>query len=349
MTNVAQLSETEYVRLLLDHADRLQKLGSEPLAVACATNKFNDGDEDDYWSAVQIGQGYWEQSLFFENDARNHSTATHDEEAEPVFALGREIIASLEKEEWRQAGEDILARVPGFYPGSPGYIYALIIQHDQAWLWVGAPNDDKAVLFACHPSELILTAIDKERLDQFIGAPNLLFPESFRQDSLPFLSPTAQAHFRPRIIEQAASKELGRLVDDVVTQLRRATATPITFWLAPGDQDFVIRADNTISVYKIINDLDPLKLRQLFERATGLDTQEDNARGRAVGGAGGIVFTVIEMAVTVVFEIFVFSLDRTKGLTFEGYSHRRIQNGQIEGHQYLALADPGFFEPVASS
>jgi hypothetical protein len=59
MTKVAQLSETDYVRLLLDHADRLRKLGSEPLAVACATNKFNDGDEDDYWSAVQIGQGYW--------------------------------------------------------------------------------------------------------------------------------------------------------------------------------------------------------------------------------------------------------------------------------------------------
>lgn len=349
MTKVAQLSETDYVRLLLDHADRLRKLGSEPLAVACATNKFNDGDDDDYWSAVQIGHGYWEQSLFFENESRNHSTAKHSDDAEPAFALGREIIVSLEKEEWRRAGEDILARVPGYYPGGLGYIYALIIQYDQVWLWVGAPNDPETFLYACHSSELVLTAIDKERLDQFIGAPNLLFPESFRQGSLPFLSPTAQAHFRPRITEQAASQELGRLVDDVVTQLRRVTATPVAFWLAPCDPDFVIKADNTVAVSKIINDLDPSKLRQLFERATGLDTQENNARGRAVGGAGGIVFTVIGMAVTVVFEIFVFSLDRTKGLTFEGYSHRRIPNGQIEGHQYLALADPGFFEPVASS
>jgi hypothetical protein len=51
---------------------------------------------------------------------------------------------SLEKEEWRRAGEDILARVPGYYPGSLGYIYALIIQYDQVWLWVGAPNDPEA-------------------------------------------------------------------------------------------------------------------------------------------------------------------------------------------------------------
>lgn len=347
MTDPAQLSESDFVDLLTEHANQLRKIGPEPLLVACATNKFNDAFDDDQWSAVQIGRAYWEQSLHFHHSPPDKVEAAFYVSNASAFAAGREILASLERRHWRQAGREQFSRHPDCDHWREDLIYALIIQHDQAWLWVGlASGASKNLLYACHSSGLVLAGSDEHRLDQSIGAPQLLFPAPFNQASLPFLSPSAQAQFRPRIIDENASHELARLVYRLVDQLRQVTAAPVMFWLEPCSRRLSMDPENASVFSKIIEHVDLIRLRWFFEQASGLDTFGHVSMGAAYGGPHEVVFTLIDSSVTIVFEIFVFSLDRTKGLVFEGYCRERY--GQFADHLQLARADPGVFERVAA-
>lgn len=373
--HAAQLSEKDYVALLIEHAQRLRKLGPQPLAVTCANDKFNDAFDDDFWCAVQVGGSYWEQSQFFHTASREQSiialnadTGGHQigSSLYGVAAIteGRKILASLEKRQWRQVGKDSIARNPGVAGIFPwDNIYALIIQHDQVWLWIGAPMNDKNILYACHPSGLIFVGLDTHRMDEIFGALDLLYPEPFQQAALPFLTPKAQAYFRPRVVDEGASAEFAHFVHDALTQLRHLTTEPIHFWLDPwqisgnpyfsvgsekySKNDIVGAPEPVPSIAKIIDSLDHTRLRTLFEQATSLDTSEDSRRGLAVNGTSGIAFALRDQSVTIAFGIFIFSLDRAKGLKFEGYSRRRMDGSSFDGHTLLALVDSEQFEPVA--
>src|SRR5438270_7089804 len=128
--------------LLWEVGSGLQKLGPEPAAVACATDKFNDANSDDFWCAVRVGGYFWEQSQFFGNFASEKAHGPTDEGGEGTallqsrsFGAARAMLDELERADWRDLAEK------EFGARSNGSVFALVHQLDQLWLHISHPME----------------------------------------------------------------------------------------------------------------------------------------------------------------------------------------------------------------
>jgi hypothetical protein len=228
--------------LLVPAAEALRALGGEPAMVASAPNKFNDAGHDDYWCAAQVGGSWWEQSQFFRGDGlRDFARETSNVEPDPAdegegfgtsllksdgIARARLILDGLEKSGWR----DLAARA--FYAD---VILALLVQFDQAWLWIGNPQDDGTIL-AIHSGGIARFAHEEGRLDEAVGDPDLLLPWRVIPESFACLSERALRQFHPSIVDRQAGREVCEVALAAAASARSIAREPVV--LITGSTDF---------------------------------------------------------------------------------------------------------------
>jgi hypothetical protein len=216
-------------------AAALGALGPEPRMVAAAPHKFNDAHYDDYWCAVQIGGHYWEQSQFFATErgytnaqARESSHMHWDRQAEADglggsqlasdrIPAGRRILKGLEQADWRALAEAGLRL---------DVILAVVVQHGETWLWIGNPQNDGAI-YLVHDGGFALFAEEDDRMDDRVGDPDLILPETFHQDSFRFLAAPARRRFAPRTVDGAAAQAMGEQVLAAAGDVRAVTRRPV--------------------------------------------------------------------------------------------------------------------------
>lgn len=221
--------------LLLGAAVRLKDWGQEPLAIASATNKFNDAHHDDLWLAVRQGGSVWEQSQFFEAaEVSEHSRAWMGDEDRRAarlrdvhFAKARALLDELERAGWRE----LASRVFGF--SSDGTVFALFWQFNQLWFDVSHPqgtgDDDR--LYAIHADGFCEAARRDDRMDHLIGDANLLRTEDFRPQVIPYLSEAARRQFVPTLEDPDAAGELANLLFVAAKAIRKETRAPVAVTL----------------------------------------------------------------------------------------------------------------------
>lgn len=235
MNNINDRDRMHLHQLLLEAAVRLKDLGQEPLAIASATNKFNDAQYDDLWLAVRQGGSVWEQSQFFEAaQVSEHSRAwMGDEDRQAArlrdvhFAKARALLDELERSGWRE----LAARAFGF--SSDGTVFALFWQFEQLWFDVshpqGAGDDDR--LYAIHADDFCEAARRDDRMDHLIDDANLLRTEDFRSQVIPYLSEAARRQFVPTLEDPDAAEELAGLLSAAAKAIRKETRSPVAVTL----------------------------------------------------------------------------------------------------------------------
>jgi hypothetical protein len=222
--------------LLRKEAAALRALGTEPLAVASARDKFNDANTDDYWCAVQIGRAYWEQSQFFGSSMRGsygtlrergtmllppEDFASAVAKTCPIDA-GREILKRLDVQGWH----DLCAAAFEF-PTS-GIILALVVQFDQVWLHCSDPRSNYTdKLFALIADGLHFCCEIDDRFDDRIGKPELIRRAEMTPETLARLSASAKAQFSFEIVDENAAMLFASLVLPISAELRRITGGEI--------------------------------------------------------------------------------------------------------------------------
>jgi hypothetical protein len=227
MTEIAEGERTRLHTLLSNAGARLREVGQEPLAIASATDKFNDAFHDDLWLAVRQGESLWEQSQFFESAevserSRAWVGADNREEArlrDVHFTKARAILNDLERAEWRE----LASRSFGFASGGP--VFSLFWQFDQLWFDVshpeGAGDDDR--LYAVHAEGFFEAARRDERMDRLISDANLLRTEDFQPKVIPYLSATARRYFAPTLQDSDAADQLGTRLQKTARAIKKIT------------------------------------------------------------------------------------------------------------------------------
>lgn len=235
MTEISQREQTRLHTLLSDAGARLRELGQEPLAVASATDKFNDAHHDDLWLAVRQGGSVWEQSQFFEAaEISEHSRAwmgDEDRQASRLrdvhFAIARSLLDELERAGWRE----LASRALGF--SRDGTVFALFWQFDQLWFDVSHPqgtgDDDR--LYAVHADGFCEAARRDDRMDHLIDDANLLRTEDFRPQVIPYLSDAARRQFVPSLEDSDAAEELANVLFVAAKAIRKETREPVAVTL----------------------------------------------------------------------------------------------------------------------
>ena len=250
------------VALLGDPAQGLRLLGSAPLAIASASNKFNDAWEDDYWCAVHLGQYRWEQSQFFGSsnadgfglvkESGSTRLARDDygsaEASASDLAAARAILKRLDRAGWHDLAQTAI-RLPSF-----GGILALVVQFDQVWLHCSDPRggaDDQ--IFALVGNELLHLARVDQRFDDMASNAELIHCDEPDPEVVARLSPEARMHFDDRIHDQPAAVELGELLVGVALKLDDLTheigpdVTPVAARLDVNLRDARYQWDKRIS------------------------------------------------------------------------------------------------------
>jgi hypothetical protein len=221
--------------LLWVAGSRLQRLGPQPAAIACATDKFNDAQTDDFWCAVRVDGYFWEQSQFFGNYALEQARGPMDEGGEGTaklqthsFDAARTMLDDLERAGWRTLAEQ------AFGQRANGQIFALVYQLDQLWLHISHPMNAQGEFYAVLRNHMALVASVVDRMDDLINKPNLLPVHELKPDALPFLSDTARRHFHPRLASTAAALELRELLVTVAKSIRSETPEVVVISLRPA-------------------------------------------------------------------------------------------------------------------
>jgi len=260
MTNIEDREQEHLHTLLLGVALRLKDLGQEPLAIASATNKFNDAQHDDLWLAVRQGGSAWEQSQFFEAaQVSEHSRAWmggDDRQAARLrdvhFAKARALLDELERTEWRELASR------AFEFASDGTVFALFWQFNQLWFDVSHPqgtgDDDR--LYAVHADGFCEAARRDDRMDHLIASANLLRTEDFRPQVIPYLSAAARRQFVPTMEDSNAAEDLVALLHVAARAIRKATREPVAVTLPAinsFDQKRRIRFANMHPQFQIRN------------------------------------------------------------------------------------------------
>lgn len=235
MTEIQERAQAQLHSLLSDAGARLREWGQQPLAIASATDKFNDAHHDDLWLAARQGGSLWEQSQFFEAaQVSEHSRAwvgaENREESrlrDVHFTKARALLNELERAEWR----DLASRAFGFSSGGP--VFALFWQFDQLWFDVSHPqgvgDDDR--LYAVHAEGFCEAARRDERMDHLISDANLLRTEDFRHQVIPYLSAAAHRHFAPSLQDFGAADRLVILLHKTAREIRKLTLEPVSVTL----------------------------------------------------------------------------------------------------------------------
>ena len=226
-------------KMVAEAADKLRRLGPEPVVIACAPDKFNDSRHDDFWCAVQIGGAYWEQSQFFRSTipGKGHckeaasfgvdSTESGDGVGTSLLIsqrilAARALLNGLESCGWRELAAEALRR---------DVITGLIIQFDQTWLWIGDPQGLSSI-YIVHPNGIAHFADEEGRLDGRIGDPDHIQPWRFNQGSFGLLSARARQQFLPQLVDEAASEKLYDALSEATAQVRRITDLAVLIKLA---------------------------------------------------------------------------------------------------------------------
>jgi hypothetical protein len=270
--------------LLSDAGSRFRALGPEPVAVACATDKFNDAWRDDFWCAVRIGPHVWEQSQFFAAgfaaekasvpmDGGGQGTAMLQA---PAFDAARAILDQLERGAWRTLVENALGEK------RPGNIFAFVYQFDQLWLNISDPMGNfPGELHAVLDSKLIFVAAVEERMDELIGQPNLLRIDEIKPESLTFLSDAARRQFKPSLRMPRAAGELRKLLVEAADAIRRETSEVVIVTLAPADfgerrhaRQYVTHLGPAFQVKDV--GYEPLRYRELHTRPMNEDVRRQS-------------------------------------------------------------------------
>jgi hypothetical protein len=215
-------------RLLLEQARKLARLGSEPLAIASARNKFNDAHHDDYWCAVQLGSYRWEQSQFFGSSdpdgfgsVNEHGSmrlsrdgyASAEASASDVTAA-RSILKALDRAGWHD-----LAKKELRHP-SAGDILALVIQFDQVWLHCSDPmghGDDH--VYAVNENGFVELGYIEQRFDDLVGCAEIIACEEPDPTALPSLSSIARAQFDNMVYDQEAAGQLAETLISIALKI----------------------------------------------------------------------------------------------------------------------------------
>lgn len=216
-------------KLISEPAQFLRTLGEQPLAVASASNKFNDAGEDDFWCAVQLGRYRWEQSQFFGSSdgwggAKEFSTkrlpadgyGSANASAEDIQAA-RELLKGLDRSGWHDAAKDAID-LPHF-----GGILALVIQFDQVWLHCSHPQGSSGEqIMALVDGRLETLEETDDRFDELIGHAELIRCKNPSQDIVAKLTPRAKAHFGDEIEDESASRALASTLSAMGSKIDQA-------------------------------------------------------------------------------------------------------------------------------
>jgi hypothetical protein len=225
--------------LLWHVGSRLQRLGPQPAALACATDKFNDANRDDFWCAVRVGEYFWEQSQFFGRFASEKAHGPTDEGGEGsamlqshTFDAARAMLDELERAEWRNSAEK------EFGQRSNGQVFALVHQLDQLWLHISHPMDAYGELYAILRDRIVHFGEVDDRMDDLIGKPNLLLSvREIAVKALPLVSHAARRHFHPQLANMSASLELWGLLASTAESIRLVTPEVVVIRLRAATYD----------------------------------------------------------------------------------------------------------------